>query len=66
MQGLGNTRPALMASLLRLILFVVPVYWLSHQPSFEMRHVWYLSLGSVFVHMCVLVWLVRARLSRLE
>ena len=71
MQGLGNTRPALMASLLRLILFVVPVYWLSHQSqagraSFEMRHVWYLSLGSVFVHMCVLVWLVRARLSRLE
>jgi MATE family, multidrug efflux pump len=66
MQGLGNTRPALMASLLRLILFAVPVYWLSHQPSFEMRHVWYLSLGSVFVHMCVLVWIVRARLSRLE
>ena len=65
MQGLGNTRPALMASALRLFLFVVPVYWLSHQPAFEMRHVWYLSLGSVFVHMCVLVWLVRSRLSRL-
>ena len=65
MQGLGNTRPALLASLLRLILFAVPVYWLSHQPTFEMRHVWYLSLASVFVHMGVLVWMVRSRLSRL-
>ena len=65
MQGLGNTRPALLASMLRLILFVVPVYWLSHKPLFEMRHVWYLSLVSVFIHMGVLVWLVRSRLSRL-
>src|SRR5262245_10193304 len=64
MQGLGNTRPALLASLLRLVLFAAPVYWLSHQAAFEMRHVWYLSLGSVFAHMVVLMWLVRRELDR--
>jgi len=58
LQGLGNTRPALAASAMRLLLFALPAYVLSSQPSFEMRHVWYLSVGSVFVHMVILVWLV--------
>jgi Na+-driven multidrug efflux pump len=58
LQGLGNTRPALAASAMRLLLFAVPAYVLSHQASFEMRHVWYLSVASVFIHMAVLVWLV--------
>jgi putative MATE family efflux protein len=59
LQGLGNTRPALFASAMRLVLFAAPAYVLSSQPSFEMRHVWYLSTGSVFVHCAVLLWLVR-------
>ena len=59
LQGIGNTRPALFASSLRLVLFAVPAYLLSLQPSFEMRHVWYLSTASVFAHMFVLVWVVR-------
>jgi len=59
LQGLGNTRPALLASALRLALFAVPALWLSGQPYFEMRHVWYLSLASVFAHVVLLLWLVR-------
>jgi len=59
LQGLGNSRPALAASALRLVLFAVPAYALSRQPSFQMRHVWYLSVGSVFMHMGLLLWLVR-------
>jgi len=58
LQGLGNTRPALAASAMRLLLFAVPAYVLSTQPTFEMRHVWYLSVASVMIHMAILVWLV--------
>jgi putative MATE family efflux protein len=65
MQGLGNTRPALMASSLRLVLFAAPAFWLSRQPYFEMRHVWYLSLASVFIHAVVLMWLVRRQFDLL-
>jgi Na+-driven multidrug efflux pump len=55
---MGNTRPARAASAIRLVLFAVPAYVLSSHPSFEMRHVWYLSVASVIIHMAILVWLV--------
>ena len=59
LQGLGHTRPALIASASRLLLFALPAYALSRQPSFALRDVWYLSLGSVFAHLGLLLWLVR-------
>lgn len=34
-QGLGNTRPQLISSTLRLITYVVPTLWLSGQPGFR-------------------------------
>lgn len=63
MQGMGNTRPALFASSLRLVLFALPAYLLSRQPSFEMRHVWYLSVASIMIHMGVLLWLVKRQFA---
>jgi putative MATE family efflux protein len=63
MQGLGNTRPALLASTMRLVTFALPAFWLSHQPSFQMRHVWYLSLGSVFIHLVLLLWLLQRQFA---
>jgi len=63
LQGIGNTRPALFASLMRLVLFAVPSIWLSRQPGFQMRHVWYISLASVFAHMTLLLWLVRRQFA---
>ena len=63
LQGLGNTRPALAASAMRLLLFALPAYVLSNQPSFEMRHVWYLSVASVVIHMAILVWLVHRQFN---
>ncbi len=59
LQGIGNTRPALVASTLRLVLFAVPAYLLSRQPAFEMRHVWYLATGAVFIHAIVLLFVLR-------
>ena len=63
LQGLGNTRPALAASAMRLLVFAVPAYVLSSHPSFEMRHVWYLSVAAVIIHMAILVWLVHRQFN---
>jgi Na+-driven multidrug efflux pump len=63
-QGMGNTLPALLSSLLRLVLFAVPAYALSQRPGFEMRHVWYLSIAAVTVQMCVNLWLLHREFGR--
>ncbi len=46
-QGLGNTWPPLTSSTARLLIFALPAFWLSQQPGFELRHLWYLSVLSV-------------------
>jgi len=57
-QGMGHTLPALGSSALRLLLFALPAHALSHRPGFEMRHVWYLSVASVAVQVCLNLWLL--------
>jgi putative MATE family efflux protein len=57
-QGMGNTVPALASSSLRLVLFALPAYALSRQPGFQMRQVWYLSVASVTIQLCVNMWLL--------
>jgi len=66
-QGLGNTLPALGSSALRLLLFALPAYQLAQRPGFEMRHVWYLSVGSVTLQVLINLWLLERELrSKLE
>lgn len=57
-QGMGHTLPPLGSSALRLLLFALPAYALSHRPGFEMRYVWCLSVASVAVQVCVNLWLL--------
>ena len=57
-QGMGHTLPPLGSSALRLLLFALPAYALSHRPGFEMRYVWYLSVASVAVQVCLNLWLL--------
>jgi putative MATE family efflux protein len=52
-QGLGNTLPALMASLLRAAAFVVPLLVLSQRSDFALRTVWLASLASVLLQCAV-------------
>jgi putative MATE family efflux protein len=58
-QGLGNTVPAVISSASRLLSFVLPVLWISHQPGFAMLQVWYLSVASVALQAVFSLWLVR-------
>jgi len=63
-QGIGNTLPPLFSSLTRLMLFAVPALFISRMPGFEIREVWYLSLGSIVVQMCVNLFLLRHELRK--
>jgi len=63
-QGIGNTLPPLFSSLTRLILFAVPAVFISRTPDFEIRHVWYLSVGSIIFQMCVNLLLLRHELRK--
>jgi len=63
-QGIGNTLPPLFSSMTRLVLFALPVIYISRTPGFEIRHVWYLSVGSIIFQMCVNLLLLRHELRK--
>ena len=63
-QGLGNTWPTIASSVIRLFIFIVPVIWLSKQPVFQLEHVWYLSVCSMFLQAIVSVLLIRREFGR--
>lgn len=46
-QGLGNTRPSMLSSGFRLLVFVPIVIYLTYQPGFTINQVWYVSVFSV-------------------
>jgi Na+-driven multidrug efflux pump len=63
-QGIGNTLPPLFSSMTRLVLFALPAIYISRAPGFEIRHVWYLSIGSIIFQMCVNLLLLRHELRK--
>jgi putative MATE family efflux protein len=63
-QGLGNTRPAMLSSAVRLAVFVPLAVWLSTQPGFHLDEVWYLSVATVWLQACVSYFLIRQQLHR--
>ncbi|MBC8090006.1 MAG: MATE family efflux transporter [Phycisphaerae bacterium] len=63
-QALGNTLPSLISSGSRLLTFALPALWLASRPSFQLRHLWYLSVVTVFLQMLTSAWLVRREFAR--
>src|SRR4026208_1995736 len=63
-QGIGHTLPPLFSSMTRLILFAVPAMLISRMPGFEIRELWYLSVGSIVCQMCVNLLLLRHELRK--
>lgn len=68
-QALGNTWPGLISTATRLVTFMLPALWLSRQPGFELRQLWWLSVTTMTLQAALCVFLVqrefRRRLSRL-
>src|SRR6266550_2699746 len=58
-QGIGNTWPPLVSSMTRLLLFALPAVLISRTPGFEIKHVWYLSVASQALQMCINLLLLR-------
>ena len=63
-QGLGNTRPAMLSSAVRLSIFVPLAIWLSLRPGFQLESVWQLSVATVWLQAAVSYWLLRGEFRR--
>lgn len=63
-QGIGNTWPPLFSSMSRLFLFALPALLISRTPGFEIRHVWYVSVASQVLQMCVNLLLLQRELRK--
>jgi putative MATE family efflux protein len=58
-QAMGNTVPSLVTSFTRMVIVAIPLLLLSRRPGFELRWVWYLSVASVLIQMCLNLLLLR-------
>ncbi len=63
-QAMGNTWPAMLSTATRLVTFVLPALWLSHQPGFKIESVWYLSVATVTLQAITSLLLVRWQLRK--
>ncbi len=63
-QAIGNTMPALVASLVRIVVVAVPVVLLSRVAGFELRWIWYLSVSSVTLQMLLQMALLQREFRR--
>jgi putative MATE family efflux protein len=46
-QGLGDTRPSLVSSALRLVTFAIPAIWLSQRTDASLESIWWASVASI-------------------
>jgi putative MATE family efflux protein len=63
-QGLGNTRPAMLSTAIRLAVFVPLAIWASKQPGFHLEQLWYVSVGTVWMQAVVSYLLLRHQFNR--
>jgi putative MATE family efflux protein len=63
-QAMGNTKPSLITSLVRVVIVAIPTFVLSSWPGFELRWVWYLTVVSVTLQMTLGLWLLRREFAR--
>jgi len=62
-QGLGNTRPALLSSAIRLLIFIPVAFLVSHREGFELHELWYVSMLSVVIQAVVSYLLVQREIK---
>jgi MATE family, multidrug efflux pump len=62
-QGLGNTRPQLISSTVRLVTYVIPTLWLSAQSGFRVEQIWYLSIATTTMQALLSLWLLSRELG---
>jgi putative MATE family efflux protein len=63
-QGLGNTKPAMLSSAIRLAVFVPIAVWLSTQRGFQLERLWLVSVAAVWLQAGVSYLLLRHQFNR--
>ena len=63
-QAMGNTKPSIVTSLVRILVVAVPVLILSRVPGFALTTIWYLAVLSVFAQVGVALLLLRREYGR--
>jgi MATE family, multidrug efflux pump len=63
-QAMGNTIPALITSMIRLIVFAVPLLFLARLPGFQLRWIWYLGVTTVTFQMALNLLMLRREFNR--
>ena len=63
-QAMGNTVPALVSSAVRIALIAIPLLFLAKLPGFQLRWIWYLSMGAVLVQLTLSMLLLRREFAR--
>jgi putative MATE family efflux protein len=58
-QAMGNTVPPLIASFTRILLVAIPAILFARMPGFELRWVWYLSVGATLLQVGMNLLLLR-------
>jgi putative MATE family efflux protein len=58
-QGLGNTRPALLSSAIRLLVFIPVAFYIADRADFELHELWYVSMLAVVMQAGASYWLVQ-------
>jgi putative MATE family efflux protein len=58
-QAMGNTMPALIASLARIVIVAIPALILARMPGFELRWIWYLSVVAVALQLALQLALLK-------
>ena len=63
-QAMGNTLPALVASLVRIVVVAIPAFMLSGVPGFALHWIWYLSVIAITVQLLLNLLLLRREFNR--
>jgi putative MATE family efflux protein len=63
-QAMGNTWPALLSGLSRVVIFAAPAVWLSAQPGFHLGQVWQVSVVTVILQAVISFALVQAEMRK--
>jgi Na+-driven multidrug efflux pump len=63
-QAMGNTLPSLVSSAVRMALVTILALTLARTPGFQLRWIWYASVGSVLVQLALSLWLLRREFRR--
>jgi putative MATE family efflux protein len=58
-QAMGNTIPSLIASFSRIVIIAIPALLMARLPGFELRWIWYLSVGAVLLQLAIVLMLLR-------